>query len=424
MENFKIDLTKNQKSSDFSIMGKIHDYHEMIREHEKRGLNVLLKSPMTSANAREVVVKERNSGKEIKTLMFGSNNYLGAITHPYVIAKTLEATQKYGIGSGGVPILAGTTKYHTDLEKKLSELTGFEDTMLFSSGFTANLGIILGIIRPQNLIIQDKLNHASLIDGALMSGAKMVRYRHNDMKALEKLLSSNQEEYPNGMIVITDGVFSMDGDIANISKILELTQKYNAILLIDEAHATGVIGEKGAGTLSYYGITQRDNIIVSGTLSKALGSIGGYISASKEIIDYLRIYARSNLYSTSLPPSVCASALAAIEMMQTTDALSKQQKNAAYMVQKLRENGYNTLNTVTSVIPIIVGDEYKLTQMSKDLLDRGIYVSCIFPPAVPKNTARIRVNMNPLVTEEDIDYFIEQLNEIFQIYQLDRFVKV
>ena len=255
-----------------------------------------------------------------------------------------------------------------------------------------------------------------------MSGAKMIRYKHNDPASLDKILGDYYAEYKDGIIVITDGVFSMDGDVANLPELLKIVKKYNAILLIDEAHATGVVGDKGAGTLAYHNITDRDNIIVTGTLSKAIGAVGGYVSANKKIIDYLRIYARSNLYSTSLPPSVCASAIEVIKYMQETDVVKKLQSNADYLTMKLKEIGCNTLDTVTAIIPIIIGDDYKLTAMSKDLLEKGIFVSSIFPPAVPSKVSRIRVNMSSVLTKEDIDYFVVTLNELFDKYDIKRFV--
>lgn len=421
MGSYKVDISSHKMSDDDSIMKKVHDYHKsVIEEHEKLGLNVVLKSPSVSASDREVIVQDRHSGIKKKTLMFGSNNYIGAITNQNVVDKTVEVIKEYGVGSGGVPINSGTSFYHNELERVLSEMGGFEDTMLFSSGFTANLGVILGLMRPKNLILQDRLNHASLMDGGLMSGSKMIRYKHNDMKSLEKLLADYHDEYKGGILIITDGVFSMDGDIANIPQILKLAKKYGAMLLIDEAHSTGVIGERGKGTLSHFGITDRENIIISGTLSKALGTVGGYISASKEIIDYLRIYARSNLYSTSLPPSVCASAIEAIKYMTSTDVVERLQEKALYMIEQLRKNGHNVMDTVTAVIPIIVSDEHKLTMMSRDLLDRGIYVNCIYPPAVPKNLSRLRVNLNVLLTKEDIDYFVDVMNELAIKYSIPR----
>ena len=418
MNAYKVDPLAYKKSADDSILGKIRDFHESVKKHEELGLNLYKKSPTLSACDREVLFFERHTKEKRKILMFGSNSYLGAINNEEIKNKTIDAVKEFGIGSGGVPILSGTTYYHEKLESVLSQVMGFEDTMLFSSGFTANLGTILGLMRPQNLILQDRLNHASLLDGGLMSGAKMLRYKHNDPGSLEQLLKEYHKEYPNGILVITDGVFSMDGDIANIPAILELVRKYNAMLMIDEAHSTGVIGKKGLGTLSYHNIEDKSNIILAGTLSKALGTVGGYICAGQEIIDYLRSYARSNLFSTSLPPSVCASAIAVIDYMQNSNVVEKLEENAKYLRDKLRANGFNILNTVTAIIPVIVGDEYKLTMMSKDLLDKGIFINCIFAPAVPAKESRLRINVMVSHTKEDMDYLVDVLNEVFKKYGL------
>jgi len=415
MVNYKVDVQSNRlntQKGNCSILDKILDYKvSNVDVHESLGLNAIKKSPTVSICDREVIVHERHTDKDIKALMFGSNSYIGAIANEDIINKTISATREFGIGSGGVPILSGTTYYHDALEKRLSVFSGYDDTMLFSSGFTANLGVILGLVRPNNLILQDRLNHASLMDGGLMSGAKMFRYKHNDPADLEKMLKSYSGDYPNGILVVTDGVFSMDGDIANIPDILDVTTKYNALLLIDEAHSTGVIGRKGTGTLNYHNITDRKNVIMSGTLSKALGSVGGYISASQEIIDYLRVYARSNLYSTSLPPSVCASAIAVLDYMENTNVVEVLNDNAKYLRDKLRSKSYNILDTVTPIIPVIVGDEYKLCLMSKFMLENGIYSNCIQPPAVPNGTCRIRINVMSSHTHDDMDYLVETLDK-------------
>lgn len=411
-EDFKLDIQSNRKSQDGSILGKVHDFQEKFKEHEMLGFNYYKKTPLMSICDREVVIYDRHNEQNRNVLMFGSNNYLGAIANQTVITKTMEATKEFGIGSGGVPALSGTTIYHNMLEERLSKLTNFDDTMLFSSGFTANLGVISGLIQSNHLIIHDRLNHASLLDGSIMSGAKFIRYKHNDVLDLEKIIKENYKLYPNGILVVTDGVFSMDGDIANIPAILNVVRKYNALLLIDEAHATGVIGEKGAGTLSYFNILDRSNIILTGTLSKALGSIGGYISASKEIIDFLRMYARSNLYSTSLPPAVCASALAILDYMIDSNIVEVLQNKSKYLREGLTKNGYNILNTETAIIPIIIGDEYILTKITKDLLDRGIFISSLFAPVVPAKLSRLRINVMASLTKEDMDYFIDVLNDL------------
>lgn len=414
--NFKIDLQLCKNSLDGKIISKVKDFQQQIKIHDEHGLIVYSKPPFLTGCDREVIVKDHLTGENKKMLMFGSNSYIDATRNKACVEKSLEVIKEFGIGSGGVPLLSGTTIYQTELEKELSNLAGFEDTMLFSSGFTANMGAILGLVRPNNLLIFDKLNHASLIDGAMMSGAPMLRYLHSDMKALEKLLSENYEKHKDGMMIVTDGVFSMDGDLANLPEIVRLAKKYDAFVLIDEAHATGVVGDKGAGTLSHYGITERDNIILTGTLSKAIGAVGGYVSASKEIIDYLRVYARSNLYSTSLPPNVCASATEVIKYFRESDVIDRLMANSDYLKDKLKKMGYNTLESVTPIVPLIIGDEYVLTAMAKDIYDHNIFVNYIFPPVVPRRSARIRAGVMASHTKEDLDYFCEVMEIVGKKY--------
>lgn len=295
--NYTVNLTGNKNSKDGSILGKVCDFCKEMEKHEIEGLNNYKKHPHLSACDRTSIIHNRHTGKDVETVMFGSNSYLGATILDKAIKDSIEATKEFGIGSGGVPLLTGTTIYHNLLEKTIAEKTGFDDSILFSSGYTANLGAISGLVRPNHLVIHDKLNHASLLDATILSGAKMARFRHGDISDLKRLLDANTEKFPGGILVVTDGVFSMDGDIAKLPDILEVVRQYDAILLIDEAHATGVIGKNGAGTLSHYGITERDKIIITGTLSKAIGTVGGYITASQEIIDYLRIYARMEILS-------------------------------------------------------------------------------------------------------------------------------
>lgn len=283
--------------------------------------------------------------------------------------------------------------------------------------------MISGLIRPNNLVVHDKLNHASLLDATILSGAKMARFKHGNVDDLDRILKANSEQYPQGILVVTDGVFSMDGDIAKLPEILAVVKKYDAILLIDEAHSTGVIGEKGAGTLSHYGITERDKIIVTGTLSKAIGTIGGYITASQNIIDYLRIYARSNMFSTSLPPSVCAGALAVFKEIDQSNIVDKLNENTLYLQQALRVAGFNILNTETPIIPLVVGDATILTYMVKDAFDQGYSVNAIFPPAVPANLTRFRISVMASHTKKDMDGLVELMKDLFNKYGLERYVK-
>ncbi|KGN76429.1 8-amino-7-oxononanoate synthase [Porphyromonas macacae] len=418
MNGYKIDLYLNKKSSDGSIMEKVHDYKLQLQEHEENRLNILKKSPLCSACEREVRILDRYSGEKFKALMFGSNNYLGATVNNIAIDKAIEVTKEYGVGSGGVPLLTGTNIFQNELESTIANVKGFDDAILFSSGFTANIGAIIGLIRSNNLIIHDRLNHASLIDGSLMSGAKMMRYNHNDPASLEKILAENHENYPGGILVVTDGVFSMDGDIARLPEIIDVVNKYESILLIDDAHATGVIGHKGSGSLSHYNITDRKNIILTGTLSKAIGAVGGFITASQDIVNYLRIFARSNMYSTALPPSVCASSTEIFKMMASTDVVDRLNRNANYMREKLKEKGYDTLNSETAIIPIMVRNEVLLTEISKEFLKRGIIVNYIFPPVVSPGKSRIRVSMMATHTKDDMDYFLTILDEIDRDYKI------
>lgn len=418
MEKFKIDYSICKNSPDGSIMSKVSNFQKQLQIHEDESLNIYIKSPMLSGCNREVEVVDRQSGKIKKMLMFGSNSYLNATGMPSVIKRAIQVTSECGVGTGGVPLLSGTSVFQNELEKELAKLIGFDDTILFSSGFTANIGVLVGLVRPNNLLVFDRLNHASLIDGALMCGAKMVRYKHNDPVALEKILKENTAQYPNGMMVVTDGVFSMDGNVANLRALIEVARKYNALLLIDDAHATGVIGEHGAGSLSYLGIKERDNIIVTGTLSKALGSIGGFITAKQEIIDYLRVYARSNMYSTSLPQNVCVSALEVLKEVRNTDILKTLKEKSDYVRNGLRELGFNTLKSETPIIPVIIGDEYLLTKIAKELYDRNIFVNAIFPPVVPPKMCRIRIGVMSAHTQEDCDTLINVFREIGKKYSL------
>ena len=420
---YAINMTVNKMSRDGSILGKVSDFQEELKLHEEAGLNNYKKHPHVSACDRVSRVYNRHTGKTEEVIIFGSNSYLGATILTEAVERAIEVTKEFGIGSGGVPLLTGTTIYQSQLERIIAGKTGFRDAILFSSGYTANLGVISGLLRSNHLIIHDKLNHASLLDATVLSGARMLRFRHGDMVHLEKILSENAEQYPNGIMVATDGVFSMDGDIAKIPDMYTLCKKYNAILLIDEAHATGVIGEKGAGTLSYYGITERDNIIATGTLSKAVGAVGGYITASQEIIDYLRIYARSNMFSTSLPPSVCAASIEVFKKMDNSNIVDKLQQNTAYLQNALRSAGFNILNTQTPIIPLVVGDTTILTSMVKDAFDSGYFINAIIPPVVPANLTRFRISVMASHTRKDMDGLVDLLISLFDKYGLPRYVK-
>lgn len=415
-----ISLTSNKFSKDGSILGKVADFQHELQKHEKEGLNIYKKSPVISSCDRRITISNRHTKQNVEAIHFGSNSYLGTSNLQNVIKESIAATTLYGVGSGSVPLLTGTTLFQEELEKEISQMSGCEETILFSSGYTANLGAISGLLRPNHLIIHDKFNHASLIDATILSGAKMIRYKHNDIEKLERILEENHSLYPGGLMIATDGVFSMDGDIADIPSILALAKKYNALLLIDEAHATGVIGEKGAGTLSHFHITERDNIVLTGTLSKAIGTVGGYITSSKEIVDYLRVYARSNMFSTSLPAHICAAAIEVLKYMKNTDIVERLNRNFSYARKRLSEEGFNILNTETAIIPLIVGETSTTTQLANDFLKQGLIVNPIFPPAVPANLTRLRISIMAIHDKEDLDCLIQTAIKLFDKYGIKR----
>lgn len=420
MKEYLISLVANRKSRDGSILGKILDFKEEMIKHEMSLYNIYKKNPFITSCDRQIKYFDRHQSKERTAIMFGANSYLGLSNSNYVINKSIECIKKFGVGSGGVPLLTGTTIIQNELESSISTLTGFEDSILFTSGYCANLGMVSGLLGPENLIVHDKLNHASLLDGTVLSGAKMLRFKHNDLNNLEKILKENVSKYPGGILVVTDGVFSMDGDIADIPSILTIVRKYKCLLAIDDAHATGVIGEKGAGTLSHFNIDYSNDIILTGCLSKALGVVGGFISASQEIIDYLRVYSRSNMFSTSLPPGDCASTLASIELIKTTDVVERLRVNSNYLRRKLAKNGFNILNSLTAIIPVIIGDDLKTSLISKDALDLGLVVNPIFTPAVPPNSSRLRISVMATHTKNDLDTLVSVLIDLFNKYEIQR----
>jgi glycine C-acetyltransferase/8-amino-7-oxononanoate synthase len=336
------------------------------------------------------------NGKE--HLIFCSNDYLGLANHPKVIEASTKAIEKFGFGAGASRLISGNTILHEELEKTIAEFKGREVAIVFPTGYMANLGVISSLVSEKDTIIIDRLNHASIIDACRLSKAKLQVYPHKDMKALEKILKRSGKY--NKRLIVTDSLFSMDGDIAPLPEIVSLARKYNAITMIDEAHATGTLGEKGKGAEEYFGIEGQIDIVM-GTLSKAIGSLGGFVAGSHALIDYLRNKARSFIYTTALPPAACAAALAAIEIIESEPEL----------VRNLRMNS-RFLGKETPIIPILIGDADKTMEVSQKLFDRGIFVSGIRPPTVPKNESRLRLTVTANHSKEDIECLVSSLQEL------------
>lgn len=395
-----------------------HGMREIIENLEYIRKKLILPEVYTlhSAPTPEVLVNGE------KKLLFCSNNYLGLSTHPTVVNAALKMIKKYGVGSGASRLISGTFDIHLELEKALAGFKKTEDAMVFSAGFSTNVSVIpaimdlfglkkipLKIFRKDSYIFSDELNHASVIDGCRLSEARTIIYKHKNMDDLYKKLKRHRK---NRKMIVTDAVFSMDGDVAPLNRIVELAQEYDSMVMIDEAHSTGTLGERGSGIVELFNLRGKVDIIM-GTLSKGLGAIGGYIAGRKQLIDFLRIAARGYMFATSFPPHIAAAVIAAIKIIEKDRSIVKKlQENAVYLRNNLKMKGFNTLSSETQIIPVFVGDELKAIQLNRDLFKRGILAGCARWPAVPKGEARIRLSVMSTHTRDHLNYLIETLTRL------------
>jgi glycine C-acetyltransferase len=353
-------------------------------------------------------------GKQVINL--ASNNYLGLCNHPKLREAAIAATEKYGVGSGAVRTIAGTMRIHMELEEKIAAFKGVEACVVFQSGFAANAGTVSSILGKEDFILSDELNHASIIDGARLSRAKIKVFRHKDVAHAEELLKEIQNE-PGRKLLITDGVFSMDGDIGPVDKLCDIADKYGAIMMVDDAHASGVLGRNGRGSVDHFHCTARVDVQV-GTLSKAIGALGGYVCGSRDLIDYLYHRARPFLFSTSHPPSVAATCIAAFDILESEpERIERLWSNTTYFKQQLADAGFDvggktTPKSETPITPIIIGDGRQTMDFSKALFDAGLMASGIAFPTVPEGKARIRTIMTSEHTRKQIDQALEILTEV------------
>lgn len=360
---------------------------------------------LETANESEVVL----NGKKIINL--SSNNYLGFANNKRMKDAAKEAVEKYGVGAGAVRTIVGNMDIHEELEKTLSEFKKEEAAFIFQSGFNANIGTIPAIVGKGDLIISDELNHASIIDGVRLTKADKAIFKHSDMEDLEKVLKENQGKHENTLI-ITDGVFSMDGDIAKLPEIVDLAEKYDAMTYVDDAHGSGVLGESGRGTVDHFDLHGRVDFSM-GTLSKAIGVIGGYVAGSKTMYDWLNHRARPVLFSTSLPPAAVGAITEALNMlMESTEYTDKLWDNAKYFKEKLGELGFNTGKSETPITPVIIGEEAKSMEFSEKLLENGVFVSAIVFPTVPRGTGRVRCMVTAEHTKEQLDKAVEVFEKV------------
>jgi len=360
----------------------------------------------TIDSEQDTVVKIK--GNDV--LMFGSNSYLGLTTHPKLKEAAKKAIDKYGSGTAGSRFLNGTLDIHIQLEEKIAKFIGKEASLVFSTGFQVNLGVISSLPGRHDYIILDELDHACILDGARLSFARVKKYKHNDMASLEKVLSS----LPEGGIklIVTDGVFSMEGDIVDLPEMVRIAKKYSADIMVDDAHGLGVIGEQGKGTSSHFGMTD-DVSLVMGTFSKSLASIGGFIAADFDTINYLKHYARSLIFSASIAPSNAASVIAAIDIIeQEPERIEKLWKNTHHAKKRLIDIGFDTGKSETPIIPLFVGDEMKTFMLTRTLLDQGVFVNPVINPAVPKGDELIRFSLMATHTIDQIDEGIDKIEKV------------
>jgi len=371
--------------------------------------------PLSSPNTTRVRISHPTGGPVREMIMLGSNSYLGLTTDPRVVEASIAATRKYGYGAGSVPLYSGTTDLHLELERRLAEFYGCQDVILFPTGYAANVGTISALLRPQDVVVNDLFNHASIYDGCKLSGATMHTYGHRNMRHLDRVLSK-VSGHNGGTLVITDGVFSMEGDLAPLDQIVELAKSHGARVMLDDSHALGVIGPQGRGTADHFGLAGKIDLTV-GTLSKCLGGIGGCVAGNADVIDYLRFYARSYFFSGSIPTPVVAGALEILNIIQNEPHRRQDLwRNIRHMTEKLTGLGFDIGHTQSAIIPVIIGDEMKLKEFLRELLAAGIFMNYVAFPAVPRRRCRLRMSMMAGHTRVDLDYVIETMARLGRKY--------
>ena len=377
---------------------KINELKQRTDKMKENGKFFYLKTVENASESRVFIDQKEK-------IMFASYNYLGLIDHPRLKEAAINALEKYGTGTSGVRLLSGTTKVHEELEAKIAEFKSAEAAITYTSGYVTNLAVITSLYQRGDLIIMDKIDHASIIDGCILSGARHKTFLHNDMNSLERILADS-DDFVN-KIVIVDGVYSMEGDVANLPEISRLAKKYNAKVMVDEAHSIGVLGKTGHGIEEHFGLKNAVDIHM-GTLSKAIPSVGGYIAGNKDMIDYLKHNSRPFIFSAPLPPVTAAVAKAALEVIEDEpERIENLRKNIIKFKEGIRSMGYNIGNSTTAIVPLIIGDEEETLELCKMVNDEGIFICPIVFPAVPKGTNRLRSHVLTTHTDEDIEKALE-----------------
>jgi len=388
----KFDLIKGVKEA---MEHKLDWVQESLNELKESGLYNNIRSLSSPQGAWLVV-----DGK--KVLDFCSNNYLGLANHPKLVQAVKDAVDQYGVGPAAVRTIAGTMDLHIELEKRMAEFKGVEDAISLQSGFMANLAVIPAVVGKEDVIFSDELNHASIIDGCRLSGAKVLRFKHADAASLEQVVKENLKNYRRG-IIISDGVFSMDGDIAPLDKLYEVAEKYDVMLMVDDAHGEGVIGHGGRGIVDHFGLHGKVDIEI-GTFSKAFGVMGGVAAGNAKIIEWLRQRARPFLFSSAATPADVAACLAAVDLLEeSTELVDKLWSNAKYFKKEMAALGFDTGNSATPITPVMLGEAALAREFSRELYDEGIFAMALGFPTVPRGKARIRVMISAEHSQNDLE---------------------
>ena len=363
---------------------------------------------ISSEQDPEVIINGR------PVLMFGSNCYTGLVNDPRIKEAAIEATRKYGTGCAGSPFLNGTLDLHKELEAAIADYIGKEDVMIYSTGFEVNLGVVSTLTGREDYIIWDEQDHASIIEGRRLSFSRQFKYRHNDMDSLEKQL---QRCDPDKLkLIVTDSVFSMEGDVANVPEIVRLAEKYGAAVMVDEAHGIGVFGEGGRGVCHHYGVADKVDLIM-GTFSKSFASLGGFIATDKEITNYLRHHSRSYIFTASITPASTAAALKALEIMKTEPEIQKALwRNTNLALDGFRKAGFEIGNTSTPIIPLYVRDNFKTFAITRDLLEEGVFVNPVVSPAVAPHDTLIRFSLMATHTPEQVEEALHKITKVFRAH--------
>lgn len=404
----KSNLMEKKRFEDFvnydgtDVFDKAFVMSECLRQSPESMLDGLGLAITESAKPQ---VNLLDGSSEHQVIMLGSNSYLNLTTAPTVVKAANEACSKYGYGMGAVSLYTGLTDLHKQLEKTIADFYEVENAMVFPSGYGTNIGVISAICGKNDIIINDSANHASIFDGSLLSGAELKIFPHRNMKRLQQVLSRLPQE--KGKLIITDGVFSMHGDLAPLDEIVDLAKVYNARLMVDDAHGVGIVGPTGRGTAQAFGVMDRIDLHV-GMLSKAPGGLGGYCAGTKEVIQYLRLYARSYFFSTALPAPTVAGLIEVFKLLSTDQAGRKQLwENVTFLKSNLKQAGFDTGSSESGIIPIIVGDEQKLASFHRELVKNGVYTNIVTYPAVRRKEARVRLCVMSTFSQQQMDKALE-----------------